>query len=160
MAPAREWRVKIMDVSSAEMIRFTDFLIPFLIGIIAYVVLLYVLSSLAFMWIGRKSGVNWSWVAWIPGGATFIVARVANWRYWALWPVLVVCSLAVGSIPLIGRLFQLAIVVVMIVQLAQLMQKFDVSWVWLFVALIPLIGWVWLASIFLRIGHDEQRQLT
>ena len=74
-----------MDVARAF-----QFFTEFAIGIVVFAVLLYVLNGLIFMRIGRKAGVDWAWVAWIPGGAVFVVARVADWPYWALWPILVV----------------------------------------------------------------------
>lgn len=48
----------------------------------------YVVNGLALFLMGRKAGISWAWVAWIPGAMNFVTAKMANWKSWALFPIL------------------------------------------------------------------------
>ena len=56
-------------------------LLALIIGIAAYVV-----EGLALFLMGRKAGISWAWVAWIPGAQNFVMAKMAKWKAWALFP--------------------------------------------------------------------------
>ena len=64
--------------------------LPTIILIIAitFGIIAYVLEGLTLFRMGKKAGVSWAWVAWIPGAQNFVVARMARWKAWALFPIL------------------------------------------------------------------------
>ena len=59
-----------------------------LIIAITFGVIVYVIEGLTLFRMGKKAGVSWAWVAWIPGAQNFVVARMARWKAWALFPIL------------------------------------------------------------------------
>ena len=65
-------------------------LIPHIIFIVALIFAIgsYVVNGLALFLMGRKAGISWAWVAWIPGAMNFVTAKMARWKAWALFPIL------------------------------------------------------------------------
>ena len=65
-------------------------LIPHIILIVALIFAIgsYVVNGLALFLMGRKAGISWAWVAWIPGAQNFVIAKMARWKAWALFPIL------------------------------------------------------------------------
>ena len=59
-----------------------------LIVAITFGIIAYVIEGLTLYRMGKKAGVTWAWVAWIPGAQNFVVARMARWKAWALFPIL------------------------------------------------------------------------
>ena len=64
------------------------FSIIFLLLALIIGIAIYVVEGLALFRMGRKAGVSWAWVAWIPGAQNFVMARMAKWKAWALFPTL------------------------------------------------------------------------
>ena len=56
-------------------------LLALIIGIAVYVV-----EGLALFRMGKKANISWAWVAWIPGAQNFVIAKMARWKAWALFP--------------------------------------------------------------------------
>lgn len=59
-----------------------------LICAVIFCIAAYVVEGLALFRIGKKAGISWAWVAWIPGAQNFVMARMAKWKAWALFPTL------------------------------------------------------------------------
>jgi hypothetical protein len=65
-------------------------LIPHIILIVALIFAIgsYVVNGIALFLMGRKAGISWAWVAWIPGAQNFVIAKMARWKAWPLFPIL------------------------------------------------------------------------
>ena len=65
-------------------------LIPHIILIVALIFAIgsYVMNGIAIFLLGRKAGISWAWVAWIPGAQNFVIAKMARWKAWPLFPIL------------------------------------------------------------------------
>lgn len=72
-----------MTISPINLYSIIILFLVLIIGIAAYVV-----EGLALFRMGKKAGISWAWVAWIPGAENFVVARMAKWKAWALFPTL------------------------------------------------------------------------
>ena len=71
---------------------------PHIIVIVALIFAIgsYVVNGLALFLMGRKAGISWAWVAWIPGAQNFVTAKMAHWRAWALFPILTLVGAGVS----------------------------------------------------------------
>lgn len=128
-----------------------SFLGGFLWLIIVLSVAGYVLTALAYWKMGQKAGIQWSWVAWIPGGSTFVIAKMANWQYWSLWPTLTVAGILIAWIPVLDLAY-IAAPVFVLVQAGQVLESFHYSYAWLILSLIPVVGTVIFLVVLLRIA--------
>lgn len=117
-----------------------------LLGIAAYV-----LTALAYWKMGKKAGIDWAWVAWIPAGSVFVMAKMARWQNWALWPILLVAGILVAWIPVINVAYMGVIIFVM-VQAGQVMESFHYSYAWMVLCFIPVVGTIIYLIILLRIA--------
>jgi hypothetical protein len=73
-------------------------LIPHIILIVALIFAIgsYVVNGIAIFLLGRKAGISWAWVAWIPGAQNFVIAKMARWKAWALFPILTLVGVVVS----------------------------------------------------------------
>ena len=73
-------------------------LIPHIILIVALIFAIgsYVVNGIAIFLMGRKAGISWAWVAWIPGAQNFVIAKMARWKAWALFPILTLVGVVVS----------------------------------------------------------------
>ena len=73
-------------------------LIPHIILIVALIFAIgsYVVNGIAIFLLGRKAGLSWAWVAWIPGAQNFVIAKMARWKAWALFPILTLVGAGVS----------------------------------------------------------------
>ena len=73
-------------------------LIPHILLIVALIFAIgsYVMNGIAIFLLGRKAGISWAWVAWIPGAQNFVIAKMARWQAWALFPILTLVGAGVS----------------------------------------------------------------
>ena len=69
---------------------------------LSFVIAAYVVEGIALFRMGKKAGVSWAWVAWIPGAQNFVVARMARWKAWALFPALILVWGVISQIVMTG----------------------------------------------------------
>ncbi len=125
--------------------------------IIILVIASYVLTALAYWKMGKKAGVEWSWVAWIPGGATFVVAKMANWNTWALWPIITLAGVLIAWVPVLNLVY-IAAPIFILVQAGQVLESFHYSYAWLILSLVPLVGTIIYLVVLLRIALRPEVQ--
>jgi hypothetical protein len=126
----------------------------FLVILILLVAVLYILGALTLYRIGKKAELDWAWVAWIPGGSLFVIAKVVNWDKWALFPILVIGDFVLNWIPVLGQLFNIAVDVFLIIQLAQLIMLYRRSALILLWNLLPGIGSIIFYIILFNMSAD------
>ena len=114
-------------------------------------VLLYAGTAYVYWQLGKRAGVEWAWVAWIPGGTTFVVAKMANWNHWALWPILLVAGILISWIPFIGMAYMAAAIFVL-VQQGQVLEGYGKSYAWLVLNFVPVIGTIAFLLMLLQLA--------
>lgn len=102
--------------------------IPVILGIIAYV-----LFSLALMQMASNSGIENAWLAWIPIGNLFIVAKVIKElnvfgfeipNLEMALPAIALANILLSWIPLIGFIISIAAAIVIIMALYKLVEMY------------------------------------
>ena len=73
-----------------------------LIFTLFFIISSYVVEGIALFRMGKKANISWAWVAWIPGAQNFVVSRMARWKAWALFPVLILVWGALSQIVMTG----------------------------------------------------------
>lgn len=126
-----------------------------IITIIVFIAL-YVLGGLTYMRLGKKAGVEWAWVSWLPYGMPFVTAKALNWDKWALFPILAIAAMVVGIIPFLGYLYFLFVAIFLIIQLAQFLIGYGRSpWLLLW-NLIPWVGSIVFFIIMLQTAWSNK----
>lgn len=111
----------------------------------------YILTALAYWKMGKKAGIEWAWVAWIPGGSGFVIAKMARWQNWQLWPILLLAGILVSWIPVVNIAY-IGVAVLVMIQAGQVMESFHYSYAWMLLSFVPVIGTVIYLVVLLRIA--------
>ena len=94
--------------------------------VFALYVAYYIISSRAWRRIAKLEQIRWSWVAWIPFiGSNFIIARLAKWKHWWVYPSLFAVSfiLMMSKQVIFLQVAEVALGFVFVIQITQLLNR-------------------------------------
>ena len=107
----------------------------FLVVFIILSIVLWIYLALAFSAIGKKAGVKYPGLAWIPGIGPALVAFNASGMHW--WPWLLLIGYL---IPIVSGLFSLAFAVVTIIWMWKTFEEIGKPGWWAILMLIPIVN--------------------
>lgn len=120
----------------------------------------YIINSLAYWKIGKRSDIGWSWMAWFPLGFLFIQAKASKWDHWWLIPVLYLCSgFLAMKVPIVGFLIPPVTLVLLIIQMVHVMKGLGKDPLLLLLTLIPLIGSIIFMIILYNAAFSSNKPL-
>ncbi len=110
------------------------------------------------MRLGKRAGISWAWVSWIPGGAGFVQAKIINWDLFWLFPTLSLAGVLIDRIHYVGWLITLVVAVFSMIQAGQLLGAFGRSPYLVLLNLIPIVGSIIYLVILFKIQHNEYQR--
>jgi len=129
-----------------------------IIGIIAYV-----MFSLGLMTLAKNKGIENAWLAWIPIGNLYILGKIVETVNIGSWeipklevvlPIAAVVGGLLGSIPVVGWIFSLALVILIGFVLYKLFTKYRPEQAVLYTVLSIVLGLIWVFIFIIR--NDEE----
>lgn len=125
-------------------------------------ILIYVYFALALMFIAKRTGTKYSWLAWIPYANIYLVSQIAR-KHW--WPILLIIPLFISNffsniiLSIIGLICGIILFVFGFIWWWNICEIRGKPGWWILLFLIPIFNFIWF-FIFLGIlawGKDNAK---
>ncbi len=101
--------------------------------ILVFLIVFYVLGIYPYYRLAQKADISWAWVAFIPYGSVFIMAKLVNWPLWWIFPVALLVLSWISVLGVILGIF-------FFIMAAIMLYRFRGGWGWVFINFIPGLG--------------------
>lgn len=118
----------------------------FVVVLLVIAVAGYVVSSLFFMKLFEKAGVEGKWRAWVPVYNTLIFAKLGDVSPWVLLGAYAVGAV-LGNIPFLGFVFSLVPVAVLLMAAWRVGLKSNKEWPYLLLWILGIGYYIWLGIV-------------
>jgi len=116
---------------------FLAFFMAFLLVFLVIMAAVYVYTSLALMFIAKRTKTEPAWLAWVPIGNLVLMSRIAK-MHW--WPVLLIIG---AFIPFIDFFAMIALFVFAIIWTWKICEARNRPGWWAILQIIPFVGFIW-----------------
>jgi len=138
--------IDIITLVTLDLSNFIGLFLGAMIASIILSVLFYIYSSLALMFIAKRTNTRHAWLAWIPYANIYLISKIAQKHWWPilLIPIPIIMSFFLNN--LISSIINYAIVIVIFIFIIiwwwKIFERRGRPGWWALISIIPIIGWI------------------
>ncbi|MDO8623265.1 MAG: hypothetical protein Q7R52_03380 [archaeon] len=126
-----------------------------MIMLFIFAIVVYIYMSLALMITAKRLKIKHAWLAWIPVGNYFLMAKMAKKHWWPALLGIVPFLLLIVSLIFLSNILISIIMLILIWAMVITLTVFTIIWTykiceargkpgwWAILTIIPIAGWIW-----------------